>query len=296
MKTLANTRRQFAARITPSLMVGKILLPSCTHPTPAFTGTPCDADGHNLEPGTPPQDHSDSSQPNWFPFTSQVQFETADFLFKKAEMSQADTDILMRLWAATTSDDRTPFLNHQEMLTTIDAINLGDIPWQSFSAKYSGKTPPGNPPDWMLKEYTVYFRDSLSVVRSMISNPDFKGQFDYAPYREFEDGKRRWTDVMSGDWVWNQAVWFIFVFVMFTDSSNCQDIISEDPDTHGSMVVPLLLGSDKTLASNATGQNEFHPLYFSPGNVKNSVRRAHCNALVPIGFLAIPKSIVRSRS
>lgn len=56
------------------------------------------------------------------------------------------------------------------------------------------------------------------------------------------------------------------------------------------MVVPLLLGSDKTLASNATGQNEFHPLYLSPGNVKNSVRRAHRDALVLIGFLAIPKS------
>jgi len=82
-----------------------------------------------------------------------------------------------------------------------------------------------------------------------------------------------------------------FGFMIFAGLSHYQDIISEDPDTHGSMVVPLLLGSDKTLASNATGQNEFHPLYFSPGNVKNSVRRAHCNALVPIGFLAIPKSI-----
>jgi hypothetical protein len=56
------------------------------------------------------------------------------------------------------------------------------------------------------------------------------------------------------------------------------------------MVVPLILGSDKTLASNATGQNEYHPLYLSPGNVKNTVRRAHRDALVPIGFLAIPKS------
>ena len=123
-------------------------------------------------------------------------------------MSQADIDTLMRLWAATTPDGCAPFLNHQEMLTTIDAISLGDIPWQSFSAKYSGEVPPTNPPDWMSKEYTVYFRDPLSVVRSMISNPDFRGQFDYAPYREFEDGKRRWTDVMSGDWVWDQAVRF----------------------------------------------------------------------------------------
>jgi hypothetical protein len=56
------------------------------------------------------------------------------------------------------------------------------------------------------------------------------------------------------------------------------------------MLVPLILGSDKTLASNATGLNEFHPLYLSPGNVKNCVRRAHRDALIPIGFLAIPKS------
>ena len=176
------------------------------HPDSTFTGTPCDADGYDIRPGAPPQDHPSDSQPNWFPFTSQVQFETADFLFKKAEMSQADVDTLMRLWAATTSDGCAPFLNHQEMLSTIDAIDLGDIPWQSFSAKYSGDIPPTNPPDWMLKEYTVYFRDPLSVIRSMISNPDFKNQFDYAPYREFEDGKRRWTDVMSGNWVWKQAV------------------------------------------------------------------------------------------
>ena len=55
-------------------------------------------------------------------------------------------------------------------------------------------------------------------------------------------------------------------------------------------MVPLILGSDKTLASNATGLNEFHPLYVSLGNVKNSVRRAHRDAVIPIGFLAIPKS------
>ena len=56
------------------------------------------------------------------------------------------------------------------------------------------------------------------------------------------------------------------------------------------MVVPLLLGSDKTLASNATSQNEFHPLYLSLGNLKNAIRHAHQDAIVPIGFLAIPKS------
>jgi hypothetical protein len=56
------------------------------------------------------------------------------------------------------------------------------------------------------------------------------------------------------------------------------------------MFVPIILGSDKTTVSIATGQNEFYPLYLSIGNVHNNVRRAHQNALVLVGFLAIPKS------
>ena len=56
------------------------------------------------------------------------------------------------------------------------------------------------------------------------------------------------------------------------------------------MFVPIILGSDKTTVSVATGQNEYYPLYASIGNIHNNVRRAHCNGLVLIGFLAIPKS------
>ena len=58
----------------------------------------------------------------------------------------------------------------------------------------------------MLKEYTVFFRDPLTVVCNIISNPDFNSQFNYAPYTEFEDEKQCWTDVMSGKWAWKQAV------------------------------------------------------------------------------------------
>jgi hypothetical protein len=56
------------------------------------------------------------------------------------------------------------------------------------------------------------------------------------------------------------------------------------------MLAPIVLGSDKTTVSVATGQNDFYPLYASLGNVHNSVRRAHRNAVSLIGFLAIPKS------
>jgi Plavaka transposase len=69
-----------------------------------------------------------------------------------------------------------------------------------------------------------------------------------------------------------------------------QDQIAEKPETHGSMFVPIILGSDKTTVSVAMGQNEYYPLYMSIGNVHNSVRRAHRNALMLVAFLAIPKS------
>lgn len=60
----------------------------------------------------------------------------------------------------------------------------------------------------MVKEYTVYYRNPLVVIRNMISNPNFNGQFDYSPFKEFEGNLRQRSDVMSGNWVWEQAVCF----------------------------------------------------------------------------------------
>lgn len=57
------------------------------------------------------------------------------------------------------------------------------------------------------------------------------------------------------------------------------------------MLCPIILGADKTTVSVATGSVEYHPLYLSIGNVNATVRRAHQNAVVPIGFLAIPKGV-----
>ena len=55
------------------------------------------------------------------------------------------------------------------------------------------------------------------------------------------------------------------------------------------MFVPIILGSDKTVVSVATGNTEYHPLYLSIGNVHNGVQHAHRDAVVVIGFLAQPK-------
>jgi len=55
------------------------------------------------------------------------------------------------------------------------------------------------------------------------------------------------------------------------------------------MYCPIILGSDKTTVSVATGQVEYHPMYLSIGNPHNTIRHVHCNAVIPIAFLVIPK-------
>ena len=62
-----------------------------------------------------------------------------------------------------------------------------------------------------------------------------------------------------------------------------------DESTHGAMFTPVILGSDKTTVSVATGQNDYYPLYISLGNVHNCAQRAHRNAVSLITFLSIPK-------
>jgi Plavaka transposase len=59
---------------------------------------------------------------------------------------------------------------------------------------------------------------------------------------------------------------------------------------HGALFVPVILGSDKTTVSVATGQNDFYPLYISIGNIHNSVRRAHRDGVSILGFLCVPTS------
>ncbi len=47
-------------------------------------------------------------------------------------------------------------------------------------------------------------------------------------------------------------------------------IYEDDPTTYGTMYVPVIVGSDKTTVSVATGNVEYHPVYLSIGNIPKS--------------------------
>ncbi|TFK51463.1 hypothetical protein OE88DRAFT_1605474, partial [Heliocybe sulcata] len=208
----------------------------------------------------------------WEPFDDREGFELAEFFFTDAKMSKRRITRLQKLWAARHGGD-SPYLDASHMYKVIDSARLGDVKWDCFDVDYRGEKPPGTVPDWMSKKYEVWYRNPLEVARQMLSNKDFDKEIDYSAKRVFKDGIRQWQDFMSGNWAWEQST-----------------IIAKDPETHGAMFIPIILGSDKTTVSVGTGDNEFYPLYMMLGNHHNAVRHAHRNAVALIGFLAIPKT------
>ncbi|KAJ7200733.1 hypothetical protein B0H12DRAFT_1288754 [Mycena haematopus] len=255
------------------ILNGECLILFCRILIPENIGRPCDRDGNFLLPNTPPPPQEHPPFGDFTPYAGRADFELADLLYRRIQMSAGAIDELMQNWAARPDAPNPPFADHEDLYNTIDATEIGHVPWESFTVRYNRPIAPGDLTPWKTQEYVVHFRDPRKVLQEQLANPDFKSEMDFSPKQVFVDGRREYEDFMSGNWAWRQA-----------------DIIVEDPATHGSTFVPIILGSDKTTVSVATGQNEYYPLYMSNGLVYNGVRRAHRNAVTLIGFLAIPKT------
>ena len=152
------------------------------------------------------------------------------------------------------------------------------MPWQSFTVSYAGERSEGEVPSWMDKPYTIWFRCPCTILHNQISSRDFANEMDYAPQHVFtSENKHEYRNFMLGDWAWLQV-----------------DELGKDPANIGSTFCPVILGSDKTTVSVATGSNEYYPLYVLNGLVHNGAHHAHRDAVMVGAFLAIPKGMSSS--
>ncbi|KAH7906149.1 hypothetical protein BJ138DRAFT_1016682 [Hygrophoropsis aurantiaca] len=244
--------------------------------------------GQDLPPGTAPSfDPTSHMNINadganaWHPFESRKDFDFAHYHFVEVQSSEAEINKALDMWAAQVCEFgvEPPWCVTNELYDTIDKIQAGDAPWKVYKIRYTGPLPPGTPPKWMTETYDLCTRDTRQVLQNQLMAPEFKGAMNLAPYRQFnQSGHRIWSNLMSADWAWKQA-----------------DQISADESTHGAMFVPIIAGSDKTTVSVATGHQEYHPVYMSPGNLTNTARRAHGNGVLPVAFLPIPKTTRKHR-
>ncbi|KAI6009054.1 hypothetical protein EDC04DRAFT_2581765, partial [Pisolithus marmoratus] len=239
-------------------------------------GTPCDVDGNYLPPKTPPPPlpqpvNPQDAQP-WHPFTSQGHFELADFLFCREQMSGGNINDLMHIWAALDEKGKPPFNSHSHLYQTIDDISQENS-WDCLEMHHVEANNPNAAP-WKQSTYQICLHDAGKLVEQQLSNPGLKEFIDYSPQLVFgENHQRAWSNFMTGNWAWNQ----------------CNELAKKE-ENHGAMFVPIILGSDKTVVSVATGNNEYWPLYITTGNVHNSAHCGHGQAVSLLGFLSVPKS------
>lgn len=185
-----------------------------------------------------------------------------------------------------------PFKDYHGMYSSIDDIQQGSAPWKCIQTVVD-KNLPLNAPEWQTTSYQVWYRDPETVIANILANPELAKDFDTTPYVcRNKQGTGQWCDFMSWNFAWRHVVSSLQTILAFHDSvlsPRLKSTNEEGDEVEGSMLVPVILGADKTTVSVATGHVEYHPLYLSIGNITNAVCRAHCNAVVPIGFLAIPK-------
>ncbi|EMD33078.1 hypothetical protein CERSUDRAFT_34671, partial [Gelatoporia subvermispora B] len=149
------------------------------------------------------------AQDDYSPFEDRVQFETADFLYTRNQMSAGHINYLCLLWAASLAkhQDSPPFGGHRPLYETIDSIPLGDVAWTSLTLTHKDQASlaPGSP-HWKAADYDVWYRDPHLVIQNILANPDFDGEFDYTPVHDHlptkDGGSLRREDFISGDWAW----------------------------------------------------------------------------------------------
>lgn len=123
-------------------------------------------------------------------------------------MLQGHVDELMELWTLTMlqHNDFGPFENHMTMNKLIDDIKQGSAPWKCFVMQVEHDLPL-HAPSWRQDQYQIWYRDPDTVITHILSNPDFCTEFDASPYVHVgPDGKQRWCNFMSGNYVWKQSV------------------------------------------------------------------------------------------
>ena len=174
---------------------------------------PCDKNGNYLPLHTkpPPLLPVDATGDNpWHPFDDRLAFDFANFQFAELQASESKINRALDLWMAANlkagGDENLPWSSAQDMYATIDAIQEGNAPWKTVKFRYNGPHTE-NPAKWMLETYELCTRDSRLVLHQQLSTASFSGQIDYVPFRQFNgSGDRIWSNLMSADWAWAQAV------------------------------------------------------------------------------------------
>ena len=124
------------------------------------------------------------------------------------ESSERNINKALNIWAASVVQQggSATWKNADELYASIDKIQHGNAPWTTHLFRYQGPLPP-SPPQWMMQTYELCICNTHHVLHQQFADPGFKNNINYTPYQQFNKARKQvWSNFMSGDWAWKQAV------------------------------------------------------------------------------------------
>ena len=183
-----------------------------------FIAHPCTADGTFLKQPIPEPTHTTpfnaTSGNPWAPFQDRLAFDWARYHYVRLQSSADDIQVGLDLWRAAVikhasdhdSLEGVPWDNAEQLYATIDSIYAGEIGWKTLRFSYTGPKP-STPPHWMEQAYDLNLRDILGLLEQQLASTEFTGEFEYAPFQEFDfKGDRVYSHLMSAFWANHEAV------------------------------------------------------------------------------------------
>ncbi|KAJ7705774.1 hypothetical protein B0H16DRAFT_1668181 [Mycena metata] len=197
-----------------------------------------------------------------YPFASSGEWELAAFL-NGSGLSLAKTEEFLKLPLVARMN--LSFKTAKEMRSRIESLPKGPT-WKSTTWKTPYPTK---------KPLTLYYRDPIECLQSLMSNPLLKGSIDFTPFKLWKTAER--VVRVYNEWLSGDAAWKI------------QDQLPE-----GATVLGAVVSSDKTQLSTMTGNRQAHPLLITSANIRMNCRmKVSFHAFLLLALVPIPKFIER---
>ncbi|KAN0140196.1 hypothetical protein V8E53_002092 [Lactarius tabidus] len=199
------------------------------------TAQPCQEDCTFIQDLPVPLTLGKNNQPihDWTPFEDHLAFDWAHYHYVSLHSLATKITEGLNLWSAMafkhSSSTGAPWKTVKDMYKMIDAIQIGSLLFKTHCLFYKGPKL-STPLRWMEEVYELDARNFLAIIQDQLAMSNFKGQFDYVPYQEFNNkGEHIWSNLMSLQWAFKQA-----------------DELSQDQKNHRAMFVPIIARSNKT--------------------------------------------------
>ncbi|KAJ7659007.1 hypothetical protein B0H17DRAFT_1171830 [Mycena rosella] len=200
----------------------------------------------------------------YYPFASVEEWEIASFI-TRSNMTVAATNEFLKL--RLTANINLSFATAKDLRSRMEILPQGPvwkaIPWKT---RHPTKTP-----------LTLYYRDPVECLQSLLNNPLAQDFIQYSPFRLWATSKklmRIYTEWLSGDVAWRL----------------------QDKFPEGATVLGSILSSDKTQLSAMTGNRQAHPLLISTALLDMDFRmKASHHAFLLLALLSIPKFREKNR-